>query len=169
MPPPPRTSYRLVPLAKWISSIMNIPNEQNKVMVAQGQVVVGKDTLDLVELGQVRGIDGLVTENPVDREQSGWFWIGSQFLEHVRRNGGGVCSQHRTQRLRTLPRISVTDGAVGTFLVDLLDVFPVFFVFRFLCCSWVFQVEGVLQISGWMLLRNKQGVKVPETALHVLV
>ena len=36
--------------------------------VAQGQVAVGDDTFDLMELGQVSGVQGLVSEDLVDRE-----------------------------------------------------------------------------------------------------
>ena len=41
--------------------------------IAQGQVAVSYDSLDLMELGQMGGVQGLITEYFVDREVLGWF------------------------------------------------------------------------------------------------
>lgn len=40
--------------------------------VAQGEAVISHNALDLVELSQVRGIQGLVPEHTIDGEVLGW-------------------------------------------------------------------------------------------------
>lgn len=40
--------------------------------MAQGEAMVSHNTLDLVELGQVRGIQSLIPEHTIDGEVFGW-------------------------------------------------------------------------------------------------
>lgn len=44
--------------------------------MAEGQAAVGNEAFDLVEFGQVRGVDGFVAENTVDGKVLG----GTEFL-----------------------------------------------------------------------------------------
>ena len=50
---------------------------------AQGQAVIRNDAFDLVELGEVGGVDGLVAEDAVDREVARRAGIGGEFVEDV--------------------------------------------------------------------------------------
>lgn len=64
--------------------------------VTQGQVVVGHDALDLVELGQVGRVHALVAEDAVDREvllRRETARLVRQLVEHLRRDGRRVRAQ----------------------------------------------------------------------------
>ena len=50
---------------------------------AQSQAVIGNDAFDLVELGEVGGVDGLVAEDAVDGEVARGAGIGGEFVEDV--------------------------------------------------------------------------------------
>lgn len=137
--------------------------------VAQGDVVVGQDTFDLVELGKMGGVDGLVTEHTVDGEQSGGLGVLGERVQHSGGDGGGVRSQDEFLALFGLPVVAVADGAELTLLVDGLDVVHVGFVLGQVCGERVLDVEGVLQVTGRVLLWDVQGVEVPEACFDVLV
>ena len=137
--------------------------------VAQSDVVVGQDTFDLVELSEMGGIDGLVTEHTVDGEQPGGLWVLGQRVQHSGGDGGGVRSQDQFLTLLGLPVVTVTDGAELTLLVDGLDVGHVGFVHGQVRGERVLDVERVLQVTGRVLLWDVQGVEVPEPSFDVLV
>ena len=50
---------------------------------AQRQAVVRNDAFDLVELGEVGGVDGLVAEDAVDGEVARGAGVGGEFVEDV--------------------------------------------------------------------------------------
>jgi hypothetical protein len=84
--------------------------------VAKGDVVVGDDALDLVELGQVGGVDGLVPEDAVDGEQlAGLEAAGllGGLVEHGGGDGGGVGAEDELGGLGLLPVVPVAERAVG--------------------------------------------------------
>lgn len=59
--------------------------------VAQGEVIVSYDTLNLVELSQVGGIQCLITENSVNGEVLGW-GEGLLLGKAIECPGTGSCS-----------------------------------------------------------------------------
>ena len=91
-------------------------------------------------------------------------------------DGGGVSAEDEAHRFLGCPWVSVTNGTVLAILVNFLDVVPVGFgVLAFnlraglVTSLGVRDVEGILQITGRVLLRDVEGVEVPETGLDELV
>lgn len=60
--------------------------------VTEGGVPVGDNTLDLVELGKMGGVNGLVPEDTIDGEILDGMELGllGEMIEHVGADGGGV-------------------------------------------------------------------------------
>lgn len=80
-------------------------NHGNGVYLQQfthGQVIVSDDAFDLMELGQMGGVDALVSENAVDGEVSRCWWPTirpfdtCQFMEHVGAHGRRMRPKHQT-------------------------------------------------------------------------
>lgn len=78
--------------AQFREEIFQEPHEP-----AEREAEVGNDTLDLVELGQMGGIDGLVAEDTVDGEVAARLDLAavlgchaSKSVENPGRDGGGV-------------------------------------------------------------------------------
>lgn len=101
-------------------------HESNQI--TQSQVLVRDDSLDLVELGQMSGIDGFVTVNTIDREEFGGLEHSSVSLgllrkavKHVGGNGGGVGAEKKLLSLLNLPIISVSNRSISSMRVNLLD------------------------------------------------
>lgn len=95
---------------------------------AQCQIVIGDDTLDLVELCKMGRVDGLVPEDTIDGEVTGRWWSaiwalhGSKLVQHSCTDGRRVRSQHKPQRLVTRPGVSVAYGAVLAVLFKVTDI-----------------------------------------------
>lgn len=74
--------------------------------MAQGEAMVSHNTLDLVELGQVSGIQGFIPEHTVDGEVLGWC---EGFLEMTGRPSHASEGQSDSPlSVPTLPRPSCT-------------------------------------------------------------
>ncbi len=95
---------------------------------SQGQAVVGYDTFDLVEFGEMGSIDAFVAEDAIDGEVACWMWVRGEFVKHVSGNGGGVGPKHKFERFSLIERVAVAYGAVLPRLVDLFYVFEVLLV-----------------------------------------
>ncbi|KAI6876494.1 phenylalanyl-tRNA synthetase-like protein alpha chain [Hortaea werneckii] len=95
---------------------------------AERQAVVRDHALDLVEFGQMRGVDGLVTEDTVDREVFAGSGIRGETVETVRGDCGGVGTEHKTLSLGVGVRVAVANGAKSSILVDFTDVVEVLLV-----------------------------------------
>ena len=106
--------------------------------VAEREAKVSNDALDLVELGEMRGVDGLVAEDAVDGEVARGPRVGGELVEHVDGGGGRVGAEDEAEGLFLAPGVAVADGAELAVLVDVADVVPVFFV-----------VEGGLVFFGF--------------------
>jgi len=139
--------------------------------IPQRQVVVGNETLDLVELAKVGRVHRLVPEDAVDREVAGGlestFLVG-QLVQHLGRYGGGVGPQQIFHRLLPFEIIPVSNRTGSAHLVHRLDAFVVLLgnlggVHGFL------DEESVVRVTGWMGLGLEQGIKVPERGFHPLV
>lgn len=125
--------------------------------VAEGDVVVGDDALDLVELCQVGGVGGLVTEDAVDGEHlCGLEAAGlvGNLVEHVGGDGGGVGAKEQLLALGVREGRAVADRAVAADLVRLLDALKVRGV-GLQSAHGVLDVERVLQLAGGVLLRHE--------------
>ncbi len=92
---------------------------------AEGKAEVGDDALDLVELGQMGGVDRLVAEDAVDGEVAGRARVGGEAVQHVGGDGGRVGAQDEAQRFRVFEGIPVADGAIFAAFMHLFDVGPV--------------------------------------------
>ncbi len=89
-------------------------------------------------------------------------------VQHVTRDLGSVGPHDVFSSFLFGPLVVVPDGSVPAVFVHFFDFFNV--VLReFVAGGWVFQEEGVLLVSGGMVLGHKDGVKVPEASLHELV
>ncbi len=78
--------------------------------VTEGEVVVCDEALYLMKFAQMRGVHGFVTEHAVDGEVTCGFeasWLVGEFVEHLGRYGGGVCSEKILECL--------CDGRLGGF------------------------------------------------------
>lgn len=62
---------------------------------------------DLVELGEMGGVNAFVTENTIDRKVAGWPGVGGKFMKHVGRDGGCVSAKNETERFVFIPRVAV--------------------------------------------------------------
>lgn len=164
---------------------------------AEGEAEVGNDALDLMELGQMGGVDGLVAEDAVDGEVTGRSRVGGQAVQHVGGYGGRVRAQDEAQGFRVFEGVPVADGAVFAAFVHLFDVCPVLGVVEglsvflvlgeegggavwevgwwvgvdagFVGLRWVGDVECVLEVAGGVLLGDEEGVEVPEAGFDVAV
>lgn len=67
-----------------------------------------------------------------------------------------------------LPLVVIPSTSVASFLVHFLHLLEVFLVLN---CSllWMRDEEGIVGVSGWMRLRLKEGIEVPERAFHITV
>src|SRR5690606_4339810 len=93
--------------------------------VTQSQTEISNDTLDLMELGQMCGVDGLVTEDSVNREVFRGDWVLCELVEHGGRNGSRVGTEDEAERFVFIPWVTVTDRAVFALLVYGTHVVPV--------------------------------------------
>lgn len=89
---------------------------------AEGQVVVCDDALDLVELCEMGGVDGLVAEDAVDGEVAAGARVGGQAVQAVCRDGGGVGAQDQALGLCVGEGVAVADGAVLAVLVGFAHI-----------------------------------------------
>mmetsp|Transcript_19612 Transcript_19612/g.28953 ORF Transcript_19612/g.28953 Transcript_19612/m.28953 type:complete len:206 (-) Transcript_19612:604-1221(-) len=116
-------------------------------------------------------IHGLVTEYAIDGEITGWFETSlliCKFVEHLRRNGGGVCSEKVLERLFSLEIITVSNRASPSLLVHFLHSFIVI-LGNTDSRTRLLDEKGIMCISRGVTLRLEQGIKVPERTLHPLV
>ena len=145
--------------------------------VAEREAEVCDHALDLVELGQVGGVDALVAEDAVDGEVARRTRVGGEAVQHVYRGGGRVGAEDEPEGFLLAPGVAVADGAEGAGLVDRVDVGPVFFVVEdrvavlgvwvragLVGLGGVGDEEGVLHVASWVLLRDEEGVEVPEAS-----
>lgn len=59
---------------------------------AERKTKVGDDALNLVELGQMGSIDGLIAEDTINGEVARRSRVFGETVEDPGRNGGGMCS-----------------------------------------------------------------------------
>ena len=62
---------------------------------AKREAKVGNHAFHLVELGEMRVVDGFVAEDAVDGEIACGPRLGGKFVKHVGGNGGGVGAEHQ--------------------------------------------------------------------------
>ena len=139
--------------------------------VAQGEVVVGHEALDLMELAEMGGIHGLVTEDTVDGEVSGGLestLLVGKLVQHLRRHGRGVRTEKILEGFLPLEVVAVADGTGSTNLVHGLDAVVVVLGEGY-GLGRLLDEEGVVRITGGMRLRLEQTVEVPEGRLDPLV
>ena len=119
-----------------------------------------------MKLGQMRCINSLIPENPINAEHPRRLeapWPVRQLIQHLRTRGRGMRPQHQLTALLLRPRVPVPDTPEIALLVDLADPFKVVRVRRRgLCVGGGGEVECVLQVAGGMLLWDKEGIEVPE-------
>lgn len=123
-----------------------------------------------MELGQVGVVEGLVSENTIDREEFvGFegFFVGDHF-EVLGGDGSGVCSEDVFVGLFRFPFVVVSSATEPSFLVDVLDGLKVLLVLYFGCFR-VGDEEGVVGVAGRMGLRLEEGIEIPEGAFDVTV
>lgn len=91
--------------------------------MAQGEAVVSYNTLDLVELGQVCGVQGLISEHTVNGEVLGWCegLLLGQAMEGTGTGRCGMCPKQIFPGLVQLPIVFVPLRAVATLGVRPLD------------------------------------------------
>ena len=125
--------------------------------VSQGQSSVSDDALDLMELSQVSGVQGLVPEDFVYAEiflrLEAALLVG-QSVQHPGRHCRGVSPQQVLSGLLHLPVVAVPSGAVAALAVDRLDSLQVVGGEMF-AGARLTDEESVVSISGRMLLRLK--------------
>mmetsp|Transcript_6574 Transcript_6574/g.11054 ORF Transcript_6574/g.11054 Transcript_6574/m.11054 type:complete len:366 (+) Transcript_6574:79-1176(+) len=142
--------------------------------MSQGEIAVRDETLDLVELTQVRGVHRFITEHTVDREvllrceyPRGGVLL-AELVEHLRRNGRGVGAQNVLRGLLALEVAAIADTAsVATVLVGLLHHGVVLLRDR-IARSGTLHEESIVRIAGRVTLRLEQCVEVPEGRLDPL-
>ena len=135
--------------------------------VRESDSSIDHDTFHLVELGQMRCIERLITEDTVDREVLHWlelFLLGLK-IQHL----GADCRRMRPQDVLHCffgaPSRTIPNRALKPFLVSLTYALFVLF-WDTSTRDWIFTEECVLQVTCWMTLWLEQSVKVPERALN---
>jgi hypothetical protein len=105
-----------------------------------------------------------------------------------------MCPQNQSQTLILTPFIPISNTTENINFMYSFNIAPVFFIVAwfgfcggmksvellgafFHCChycfgygvvaGWVGDEEGVLHVTGWMLLKDKEGVKVLETEVYM--
>lgn len=99
------------------------------------------------------------------------FYLLSQLIEHASTNSRRVRSQNVLLRLLYLPVVLVADRSVAA-AVHMRLPHALQIVGRqalLLGLNRIGQEEGVVRVTRRMLLGLKQGVKVPESILHIVV
>lgn len=160
---------------------------------AERESEVRNHPLHLVEFGQMCSVHAFVSEHPVNREVARRAGVSRQLVEHVGRNSRGVGTEHQSERFFIFEWVAVAYRAVFALLVNLFDVIPIASIVLlgralrigggtgavgqslrshrvgpgFVGPRGVGDVEGVLEVAGRMLLRNEEGVEIPETGLDV--
>ena len=78
--------------------------------VAQTDASISDHTLALMELSEMSSIQSLISKDPIDGEifDGLEFFLLSQFIEHLRRNCGGVSSQNILACFILFPFVLVT-------------------------------------------------------------
>lgn len=93
--------------------------------IAQREIEIRDDAFDLVELCEMCCVDRLVAEDTVDREVASGTGVGGEFVEHVGRDGGCVCSEDKLEGLFLPEGVTVADGAIFPVFVDVFDGVPI--------------------------------------------
>lgn len=98
--------------------------------IRKSQIAVRDDALDLMELGKMGRIDGLVPEHAVDTEQLGRLEpsrLVRDLVQHRGRDGRRVRAQNEARRLLLREGVAVPCRAEAAGLVDRLDALVVVF------------------------------------------
>ena len=101
--------------------------------MAESKVGVGNEKFYLVELSQMGGVHGLVTEHAVNGEVLLWCELPgfleflAKLVKHLCRNRRCVCAQQVLHGLRAFPLVVVTERAETSFLVSALHNLQVVF------------------------------------------
>ena len=132
--------------------------------------LIDNDALDLMELSQMRGIEGLISEDAINGEvlHGLELFLLGLLEKHLRANSRGMRSEDVLHGFLTRPARTVADGALKTFLVGASDALLVL-LRHSLASNRVLTEESILQITGWMTLRLEKSIKVPERTLDPTV
>mmetsp|Transcript_32088 Transcript_32088/g.76699 ORF Transcript_32088/g.76699 Transcript_32088/m.76699 type:complete len:411 (-) Transcript_32088:84-1316(-) len=151
--------------------------------VSERQVAVHHQAFDLVELGEVGGVEGLIPEHSVDTEVlfGGELLLLRQAVQHLGRDGGGVSAEQVLLGLGYAPRVPVPErldrggsGVLGpayravAYLVGSLDLVLVVFGDGE-AGGRVLDEERVLHVASGVRLGLEERVEVPERRLHEAV
>ena len=137
--------------------------------IAEREIFVANNTLDLVELGEVRAIDGFVAKHAIDGEHARGLETGLRdVVQHARAHRGGVRAKNILIRLRALPRVLMTDRAVPPGLVHLTHAFHVI-LRRKVHRRRRLHKKRVVRVSRRVLLRLNQRVEIPKSTLHEVI
>ena len=122
-----------------------------------------------MELSQVSGIQSLVSENSIYGEELAVFEaVSSDFVQQSGGHGCGVGPEDVLAAFLDRVLVPPADAVEASFLVHLFDAVPVRLVVNFAERRFTHE-EGVLLVSGRMLLWNEEGIKVPEGILNIVV
>ncbi len=79
-----------------------------------------------------------------------------------------MSSQKILKSLFWVPLIIITKTAESSFLMNVLDSFKVSTILDFSLFR-MRNEECIMSISGWMSLRLKQGIEIPEGTLNIAI
>lgn len=137
--------------------------------VPQRQIVVGNYTLNLMELSQVGRVHGFVPKHSVNGEVTCGTGVLGELVQHCGGNGSRVRAQHEPEGFGLLPRVAVAKTTIFTLLMHFTHVVPVlgqWFAGHVVAGGVgghrVGDVKGILEVAGRMLLRDEEGVEIPE-------
>ena len=96
--------------------------------MAQIQVPIGHEQLDLMELREVRRVHRLIAEHPIDREalhRLEALRVLRRLVQLLRAHRRRVRSQNVLHRLIPIPMIAVSERSEASLRVDLRDVLQI--------------------------------------------
>mmetsp|Transcript_31894 Transcript_31894/g.52616 ORF Transcript_31894/g.52616 Transcript_31894/m.52616 type:complete len:266 (-) Transcript_31894:602-1399(-) len=139
--------------------------------ITQTQIVIGHQTLHLMEFTQMRGIHRFIAKDPVNGKVFGGLkatLLIGKFVQHLRRDGRRVGAQQILHGFLAFKVIPVPNRTSTTNLVHALDAFVVFLGDTD-SRTWFFNEKSIVGITSRMRLGLKEGIEIPETGFHPLV
>src|SRR5690349_24864022 len=116
-------------------------------------------------------VECFITENFVNREIFYWFessFLVCQFVKHSCTDCSCVSSLNIFLGFTNFPIVSIANRTISSFFMSFSHTFKIF-CWEFRADFRISDEESVLSVTGWMLLRLEQSVKVPERRLNEIV
>ena len=139
--------------------------------IPEAQIVIGNQSLHLMEFAQVRRVHGFVPEDAIDGKVPGRgesTWLIREFVQHLRRYRRCVRAQQVLEGLGPLKVVPVTDRSGPAHLVHLLDAFVIRPRYRHRFGRFLDE-ERIVRIACGVRLRLEERIEIPERTLHPLV